>query len=627
MITDTTFRDGHQSTLATRLRTEDIIPIAEKMDEIGFHSMEVWGGATFDVAIRYLNEDPWLRLAEIKKRVRNTPLQMLLRGQNLVGYRNYADDIVEKFVEEAAKAGIDIFRVFDALNDERNFEASFKAIKRSGKHIQGTISYSLTEQRLGGEIFNLSYYLEKAKAVEEMGADSLCIKDMAGLLNPYDAYELVSALKETIDIPLQLHCHYTSGMASMTYLKAIEAGVDVIDCTLAPFALRTSQPSVESMLAALKGTERDPELDIQKLFEAGSYVEKIVPKYRDYLNTTRMSVIDTGVIEHQIPGGMITNLVSQLKQAGALDRIEDVYRELPMTRMDLGYPPLVTPTSQIIGIQAVQNVLFGRYKMITEQIKDYAYGLYGSPPVPMNEKVRKKALKGYPKGEKPIICRAADMIEPELDKASEMSKGIAKNMRDTLICALFPTVGLRFLRWKYGLEDPPEDVRPKTLEEIKKEDALVEQVKSGNYNVSISTGKRLKREDARTFNVFVGDEHFNVEVEEVRKKIESKGVEETEPIIKKESNRYGNKNGVTRKEAEQVSKGGEFVLTAPMPGMVLEYNVKEGDKVNVGDLLLILEAMKMRNSITSNVNGVVKSIRIPPGNPVEKNQALLIIVQ
>lgn len=625
-ITDTTFRDGHQSTLATRFRLEDIIPIAEEMDEIGFHSMEVWGGATFDVGIRYLNEDPWERLTELKKRFRKTPLQMLLRGQNLVGYRNYADDLVEKFVEEAAEAGIDIFRVFDALNDERNFETSFKAIKKSGKHIQGTISYSLTEQRLGGEVFNMNYYLEKAKAIEELGADSLCIKDMAGLLNPYDAYELVSALKEAIDIPLQLHCHYTSGMASMTYLKAIEAGVDVIDCALAPFALRTSQPSVESMIAALRGTQRDPELDIQKLFKLGLHVEKVAPKYRNYLNTTQMSVIDTGVIKHQIPGGMLTNLVSQLKQAEALDRIEDVYRELPITRMELGCPPLVTPTSQIIGIQAVQNVLFGRYKMITGQVKDYAYGLYGRPPLPMDEKVRKKALKGYPKGEKPITCRAADMIDPEFDKAAEMAKGIAKNTRDILIYALYPTVGLRFLRWKYGLEDPPEDVKPKTMDEIKKEDEMIERVKSGNYD-SISAERELKGADARNFNVYVGGEYFNVEVEEIGGKVKFKGLGETEPIIKKKTKRSGKKNGVTPKEAEPVSKGGEFVLTAPMPGMVLEYNVKEGDKVSVGDLLLTLEAMKMRNSITANVNGVVKSIRIPPGNSVEKNQALLIIVQ
>ncbi|HMA76311.1 MAG TPA: pyruvate carboxylase subunit B, partial [Candidatus Krumholzibacteriaceae bacterium] len=540
-ITDTTFRDGHQSTLATRLRIEDMLPIAREMDEIGFHSMEVWGGATFDVAIRFLNEDPWQRLADIKKKVTKTPLQMLLRGQNLVGYRNYADDVVVKFVEEAAGAGIDIFRVFDALNDERNFETCFKAIKRSGKHIQGTISYSLTEERLGGEVFNLNYYMEKARAIEELGADSLCIKDMAGLLNPYDAYELISALKDTVDIPLQLHCHYTSGMASMTYMKAIEAGVDVVDCTLAPFALRTSQPSVESMIAALRGTEMDPGLDLQKLFNLGSYIEEVAPKYRDFLNTTRMSVIDTGVIKHQIPGGMLTNLVSQLKQAEALDRIEDVYRELPVTRMELGCPPLVTPTSQIVGIQAVQNVLFGRYKMITGQVKDYAYGLYGRPPLPMDEKVRKKALKGYPKGEKPITCRAADIIEPELAKASEMSKGIAKNTRDVLICALYPTAGLRFLRWKYGLEDPPEEVKPKTMREVIDEEKLVERVKSGDYDINSSSKRELKGKDTRSFNVFVGDEYFNVEVEEVGGKVKFKGTGGTEPIIRKDKKKGSEK--------------------------------------------------------------------------------------
>ncbi|MDZ7860175.1 MAG: pyruvate carboxylase subunit B [Candidatus Krumholzibacteriota bacterium] len=626
-ITDTTFRDGHQSTLATRFRTEDMLPIAREMDEIGFHSMEVWGGATFDVAIRFLNEDPWQRLADIKKKITKTPLQMLLRGQNLVGYRNYADDVVVKFVEEAAKAGIDIFRVFDALNDERNFETCFKAIKRSGKHIQGTISYSLTEERLGGEVFNMNYYMEKARAIEELGADSLCIKDMAGLLNPYDAYDLVSALKDTIDIPLQLHCHYTSGMASMTYMKAIEAGVDVVDCTLAPFALRTSQPSVESMIAALRGTDMDPGLDLQKLFKLGSYLEEVVPKYRDYLNTTRMSVIDTGVIKHQIPGGMLTNLVSQLKQAEALDRIEDVYRELPVTRMELGCPPLVTPTSQIVGIQAVQNVLFGRYKMITGQVKDYAYGLYGRPPLPMDEKIRKKALKGYPKGEKPITCRAADIIEPELGKASEISKGIAKDTRDVLICALYPTAGLRFLRWKYGLEDPPKEVKPKTIQEVIEEEELVERVKSGDYNINSSSKRELKGKDTRSFNVFVGEEYFNVEVEEVGGKVKFKGTGGTEPIIKKDKKKGSEKKKAESEENSAGSERGEFVLTAPMPGMILEYNVKEGDKVDVGDLLLTLEAMKMRNSVTSNVKGIVKSIRIPPGNSVEKNQALLIIAQ
>lgn len=627
-ITDTTFRDGHQSTLATRFRTEDMLPIAAEMDKVGFYSMEVWGGATFDVTTRYLNEDPWERLEKIKAKMPNTPLQMLLRGQNLVGYRNYADDVVEKFVLEAASAGIDIFRVFDALNDVRNFEASFAAIKKSGKKIQGTISYSLTESRLGGEVFNLGYYVEKAKNIEKMGADSLCIKDMAGLMNPYDAYDLVSSLKDAIDIPVQLHCHYTSGMASMSYLKAIEAGVDIIDCALAPFALRSSQPSVEAIVAGLKDTDRDPGLDMEKLFELGSYIEDVAPKYRDYLNTTRMAVIDTGVIEHQIPGGMLTNLVSQLRQADALDRIEEVYKDLPVTRKELGCPPLVTPTSQIVGIQSVQNVLFGRYKMITAQVKDYAYGLYGRPPIPIDEKVRKKALKGYPKGEKPITCRAADMIEPELDKARDLAKGIAKNDRDMLICALYPTTGLRFLKWKYGIEKPPEEVKPKSIEAIRKEDELIEKIRKGEYDPGATLPKAEKGVNARSFKVHVGDEHYEVQVEEVGGRARFKAAGDTEPIIRKELKR--SKPDRKKEGKERVTPAvsdGEFTLTAPMPGMVIDYQVKEGDKVSAGDVLLTLEAMKMQNSITSNVKGTIKTIRIPPGTSVEKNQVLLIITQ
>ncbi len=364
-ITDLTLRDGHQSLLATRMRTGDMEPIAPEMDKAGFHSLEVWGGATFDVPTRFLNEDPWQRLRTLKKLAPNTPLQMLLRGQNLVGYRNYADDVVETFVEHAAKTGIDIFRVFDALNDARNFQTAVKAIKKAGKHTQLSISYSLTERKMGGDVFNLDYYLEKAKEFEAMGADSLCIKDMAGLISPDDTFTLVTALKKAINIPIQLHSHYTSGMAPMSFIKAIEAGVDVIDCTLAPFALRTSHPAVEPIVVALQGTERDTGMDLKQLMELGQYFEEIAPKYRDFMATTKMSVIDTGVLMHQVPGGMISNLVSQLREADALDRIEEVYEELPRVRKELGYPPLVTPTSQIVGIQAVQNVLFGRYKVIS----------------------------------------------------------------------------------------------------------------------------------------------------------------------------------------------------------------------------------------------------------------------
>ena len=451
-ITDTTFRDGHQSSIATRLRTEDMLPLAPEMDKVGFHSMEVWGGATFDVCIRFLNEDPWERLRTLKRLMPNTPLQMLLRGQNLVGYRNYPDDVVEEFIREAASSGIDIFRIFDALNDERNLETSIRVVKECGKHAQATICYSLTESRMGGEVFNLDYYLEKARKLQDLGADSLCIKDMAGLISPYDAYELVRGIKRAVDIPVQLHTHYTSGMASMSYLKAAEAGVDVVDTALAPLALRSSQPAVEPLLASLRGTERDPGLDLDLIFRLGERLEEILKGYRDYFDTTRVAVIDTKVLQHQIPGGMTTNLVAQLKEAKALDRLPEVYEEIPRTRKDMGYPPLVTPTSQIVGVQAVLNVLFGRYKMITQQVKDYFYGLYGRPPAPVNPEVQKLALKGYPRGETPIDCRAADVLEPEMEKAREATKGIARSRGDVLIYALYPQPGLEFLKRKYGLE-------------------------------------------------------------------------------------------------------------------------------------------------------------------------------
>ena len=477
-ITDTTLRDGHQSTLATRMRTEDMVPIASELDQVGFHSVEVWGGATFDVTHRFLGEDPWERVRVLKKLMPKTPFQMLLRGQNLVAYRNHPDDLVEAFVEKSAEVGIDIFRCFDAVNDERNFEAAFKVIKRVGKHIQGTICYSLTERRMGGPVYNLNYYLKKAKILEGMGADSLCIKDMAGLLAPYDVYELVKTLKKTVKIPIQLHTHYTSGMASMAYLKAVEAGVDILDTALAPFALRSSQPAVEPIVVALEGTPWDTGLDLSKLLKLGEYLETVAPKYRDFLDTTKMAVIDTNVLRHQIPGGMISNMVSQLRQQKAIHRLEDVYRELPETRKDLGFPPLVTPTSQIVGVQAVLNVLFGRYKMVSMETQDYVYGLYGRPPVAISDEVKKQVLKGYKKGKEPITCRPADLIGPELEKAKEETKGLAKDLCDTLIYALYPKTGIEFLKWTYGLEPVPERVKPKTLEDVKREDEAMAKAKA-----------------------------------------------------------------------------------------------------------------------------------------------------
>jgi pyruvate carboxylase subunit B len=479
-IQDDTFRDGHQSLLATRMRTEDMLPIAEKMDDVGFWAMEVWGGATFDSMHRFLGEDPFERIRILKKHIKKTPFSMLLRGQNLVGYRNYADDVARLFVDKTCEAGMDIFRVFDALNDFRNFRTVVERIKANGKHFQGTICYSLTERRMGGDVFNLEYYLNKAKELQDMGADTLCLKDMAGIMSPFDIAKLIIELKKIITIPIHLHTHYTSGMASMIYLEAIKAGVDIVDTCLAPFALRTSQPAVEPIVATLYGTTRDPGFDLKLLLELGDYLETVAPKYRDYLAKHRMSVIDTGVLAHQVPGGMISNLVSQLTEAKALDRLPEVYADVAVTRKELGMPPLVTPTSQIVGVQAVLNVLFGRYKMVTNEVKDLAYGLYGKTPIPIDPEIQKKVLKNYKRGQTPVTGRAADYLEPELEKAKEKVGDLAKDDFDLLIYALYPSTGEQFLKWKYGLEERPQAVKPKTIEDIRKEDeamaAAIEQV-------------------------------------------------------------------------------------------------------------------------------------------------------
>lgn len=451
-ITDVTLRDGQQSLIATRMRTADMTEIAAKMDKVGFHSMEVWGGATFDVALRFLDEDPWERPRVLKKLLPSTPLQMLLRGQNLVGYRHYADDVVIEFVKQAANAGIDIFRVFDALNDERNITTSLKAIKESGKHAQLCVCYSLTGPKMGGPIYTLDYYVKKASVLQGMGADSICIKDMAGLLAPDDAFALVSALKRELKVPLQLHTHGSSGMAMMTCLKAIEGGVDIVDTALAPFALRSAAPALEPIVAVLAGTPGNTGFELRNLLKLDQLIEEsIVPKYREFVTTNRMSIIDTGVLVHQIPGGMISNLLLQMKQMNALDRLEEVYEEMPRVRKDLGYPPLVTPTSQMVGVQALYNVLFGRYKQITTQLQDYCYGLYGKPPVPIDTEVQRIVLRSYKKGKTPITVRPADLLEPELEKAREAIREISQDVCDVLTYALYPVSGLQFLKRKYGL--------------------------------------------------------------------------------------------------------------------------------------------------------------------------------
>ena len=633
-INDTTFRDGPQSLFATRIRTSDLEPIAAEMNKAGFWAMEVWGGATFDAMTRFLNEDPWDRVRILKKLMPDTKLSMLLRGQNLVGYRHYADDLVGPFVHHSAECGIDVFRVFDAVNDERNFESSFKAIKETGKHIQGTVSYSLTEQKLGGPIYNIDYYVKKAKIIQDMGADSLCVKDMAGLLSPDDAFELITALKKAIKIPINLHSHFTSGMAPMTLLKAIEAGVDIVDTCLAPFAYRTSHPAVEPIVVALKGGPRDTGLDLELLLKLGDYFESIAPKYRNYFDTTKTSIIDTGVLWHQIPGGMFSNMVSQLKEADALDRIHEVYEELPRTRKELGYAPLVTPTSQIIGTQAVQNVLFGRYKMVSGQVKDYVYGLYGKTPAPIDPKVQKQILKGYERGEKPITCRPADILEPELEKAKEATKGIAKDIGDVLTYALYPTTGMRFLKWKYGLETPPPEVKEKTLEDVKREDEIIAKAKAGKLVEKVDVEVPDKSASLRTFNVFVGDEYYKVEVDPVggtatfaapQVQTAAPAPKPAAPAPKPEASAKPSEKVETPAPKEAAVSAGETPIKAPIPGTIIRYLVKEGDIIKAGKGVVILEAMKMENEIVAPADGKIKSLNCQPGDKVTGGTVLAVI--
>ncbi len=447
-ISDSTLRDGQQSLIATRMRIEEMLPIIEKMDKVGFESMEVWGGATFDSCLRYLKEDPWERLRQIKSIVKDTKLQMLLRGQNILGYKNYADDVVEAFVEKSIKNGIDKIRIFDALNDKRNLETATKATKKSGGHAQLAISYTLSD------VHTLDYYVELAKEYEKMGADSICIKDMAGLLLPMPAYELVKALKQVISVPIEIHSHYTSGVASMTYLKAIEAGADIIDTDMSPFSMGTAQPATEVMVGALKGTEYDTGLDETLLSEIAEYFRPLREKdIESGLLNTKVLSVDIATLMYQVPGGMLSNLVSQLKTQHAEDKYEEVLKEIPKVRADLGYPPLVTPSSQIVGTQAVINVLLGeRYKIIPNETKDLVRGKYGKTPVKISDEIRKKIIGS----EQPITNRPADLIPPALAKMEEEMIQYKEQEEDVLSYALFPQIAVEFFKFrqaqKYGID-------------------------------------------------------------------------------------------------------------------------------------------------------------------------------
>ena len=665
-IEDLSLRDGHQSLFATRGRTEDMIPVAERMDEIGFWAMEVWGGATFDTMHRFLNEDPWERLRTLKRYLKKTPLSMLLRGQNLVGYRNYADDVAELFVKRAAENGMDVFRTFDALNDYRNFECVVPVIKSCGKHFQGCICYSLTEPRMGGTVYTLDYYIKKAKELEAMGADSICIKDMAGLMAPYDAYELIKALKENVKPLIHLHSHFTSGMASMTHLKAVEAGVDILDTCLTPYAYRTSHPALEPLVMSLIGTDRDTGFDIETLASINETLEKeILPKYKHLLDDSKVSVIDINVLLHQTPGGMLSNLVNQLKEMDALDRIGDVYKELPKVRKDLGQIPLVTPTSQIVGTQTVNNVLFDtkeeRYKMITAQVKDLCYGLYGKTAIPIDAEVQKKALKGYERGETPITCKPAEVLKPELEDAKKAIGDLAVDDDDLILYTLFPVTGKKFLQIKYGKEAVPNSMKPITMEEVAERDELIRKAKAGELVEKTTTKEDApeKTDALRTFNVFVEGEYFEVGVDEVGgapviayaqpapaaeaapapvspaaagpglvpppppRAAAPKPAAPPAPAASKPKPAAAKPKPAAAAPAADSGSGAP--VKAPMPGMIIKYEKNVGDVVKKGDIVVILEAMKMENALPAPADGEITAINFGSGDSVAKDAVLAVI--
>jgi len=563
-ITETALRDAHQSLLATRMRTRDMVPIAEEMDKIGFHSVEAWGGATFDTCIRYLNEDPWERLRNLKSEFTRTPIQMLLRGQNLVGYKHYPDDIVTKFVEKSYENGVDIFRVFDALNDIRNMEQTIKVAKAQGAHVQGTISYTISP------VHTLDDFVDLAKELEALECDSVAIKDMAGLINPATAYELVSRLKEETDLLVNLHCHCTSGMTPISYYAACEAGVDILDTAISPLAWGTSQPPTESMIAALQGTPYDTGLDLTALNDIKKYFDQLREKYAALIDPIAERV-DTDVLIYQIPGGMLSNLISQLKEQNALDRYSDVLEEMPRVRKDMGYPPLVTPTSQIVGIQAVMNVLSGeRYKTVSNEVKEYMKGNYGKPPAKVNEEIASRIIGD----EEVITCRPADLLEPEFDKykSEGMEKGFVKNDEDALTYALYPAIAPAFLKGETSEEEL----------------ATVSHVE--DHEIGIPT----------QYNVEVDGESFEV-------KIMPTGFMEVEK---------------TEKGPFTPVEGGIY---STMQGMVIKLTVNVGDRVTEGSTIAVIEAMKMENDIQSEIDGTVKEIFVEPGDAVSAGDIIMVI--
>ncbi|WP_439889086.1 sodium-extruding oxaloacetate decarboxylase subunit alpha [Pseudomonas sp. MBLB4123] len=584
-ITDVVLRDAHQSILATRVRLEDMLPIAAKLDQVGFWSVESWGGATFDACIRYLGEDPWERIRALKQAMPNTRQQMLLRGQNLLGYRHYADDVVEKFVERAAVNGVDVFRVFDAMNDPRNLQTALQAVKRQGKHAQGTISYTTSP------VHSLQMWVDLAKQIEDMGADSIAIKDMAGILTPYIAFELVSQLKASLSIPIHMQCHATAGLSSVAILKAVEAGIDNVDTAISSLSMTYGHSPTESVVAMFQGTERDTGLNLELLEEIAAYFREVRKKYAKFEGN--LKGVDSRILVAQVPGGMLTNMESQLKEQGAQDKFDQVLAEIPRVREDLGFIPLVTPTSQIVGTQAVINVLTGeRYKSITKETAGVLKGEYGAAPAPFNKELQARVLDG---GEA-ISCRPADLLEAEMDKLTAELKGIARDkgiqlakdeIDDVLTYALFPQIGLKFL-------------------ENRGNPAAFEPVPSGDERPAREAGK------PEVYTVEVSGKSYVVQVGE------GGDIEGIKPL-------GGAASTPAAAAAAPTAVGGGEPQAAPLAGNIFKVLVQPGQAVEEGQLVIILEAMKMETEIRAFKAGTVGAVNVKVGDAVAVGDSLLAI--
>jgi len=600
-VTDVILRDAHQSLIATRLRTEDMLPACAMLDDIGYWSLECWGGATFDACLRFLKEDPWERLSKLKAALPKTRLQMLVRGQNLLGYRHYSDDVVRTFILRAAKNGIDVFRIFDALNDIRNLTTAVEAAKESGKHAQGTICYTTSP------VHDIASFVALGKDLANLGCDSIAIKDMAGLLTPYAASELVKALKDAVDLPLHLHSHATSGLAEMCHIKAIEAGCNHIDTALSSWAGGTSHPPTESLVTALKGTPYETGLDLDKLQPVNAYFAEVRKKYSRF--ESEFTGIDTQVHIFQVPGGMISNLANQLRERNALDRIGEVYKEIPEVRKDLGYPPLVTPTSQIVGTQAVVNVLTGkRYETITNEVKRYLQGGYGKAPAPVNLDLQKRAV-----GTEDLIdCRPADLLKPEFENLRQEIGLLAQSDEDVLSYAMFPEVGKQFLQQRSTDTLVPEPIELESAKDLAIKKAPTEfkvALHGESYHVKV-TGAGPKNQMLR---------HFYFMVDGVPEEIV---VETLDEMVLDGGTQGAVQSNIASKRPRPSAEGD---IVVGMPCNILEVLVKVGQQVSAGQAVLITEAMKMETEITAPITGIVKAVHVVKGEPANPDEVLIEI--